>query len=312
MGPPSRKTCWRSRANSSASASLRVAGAQVHALRGAVEDPAVGGPGRAGPSRRAAAGGPAAGRRSSRTVSCGSSVSTVPVPTSIVSHRRPQAVGVEPGGARGDPAAGAVGGGAAPVEGGGELPGHEGTAVVHRERPLAVDRPGLVLEQPALDLDARGPQGRRSPGGDRVGVGAGRTPPGDAGLDQRPRAGPGAAGVVAGLEGDDGGAATGAGPAWRRASTSACGEPAPRCHPSATVRPAASRTTQPTRGLGPVGTPGVVASASARRMAACSALVLVMTPPVGSHGPRGVRSVAGTTSRWTQRHRPSCVFPSGL
>ena len=62
-------------------------------------------------------------------------------------------------------------------------------------------------------------------------------------------------------------------PAAARASASACGLPAPRWKPSPTSAPEGSSRTQPTRGLGPAGTPGVAASARARSIAECSAAV---------------------------------------
>ena len=172
----------------------------------------------------------------------------------------------------------------------------------------------LVLEQAALDLDAGGAQGGRSPGGHRVGVALGEDHAAYAGLDQRPRARAGAAGVVARLEGDDGGRAAsgrrppGAARRPRRAASRRRG-----ASPRRPCGPAASSSTQPTRGLGPVGTPGVAASASARRMAACSSVLVRQGVASGRvHGPRGVRRSLRTTSRSAQRNRPSCVFPSGL
>ena len=71
-------------------------------------------------------------------------------------------------------------------------------------------------------------------------------------------------------------------PACTRASASACRLPAPRWYPSATVAPASSSSTQPTRGLGPSGTPGVTASARARVIAACSAAVKPISMPLVS------------------------------
>ena len=111
---------------------------------------------------------------------------------------------------RRDPAAGAVGGGAAAVQRGRELPGDERSAVVHGERPDPVDGARLVLEQAALDLDARVAQGGRTPGRDRVGVALRVDHAAYAGLDQRLRARSGAAGVVARLQRDDRRGAAGA------------------------------------------------------------------------------------------------------
>ena len=102
-----------------------------------------------------------------------------------------------------------------------------------------------------------------------------------------------------------------ASPAAASASTSACGLPAPRWKPSPTSVPDGSSRTQPTRGLGPWGTPGVAASASARCMAACSAAVnvIALTP----------WSVLAGTGGAASRGRPdgsddrtACCFSSGL
>ena len=67
--------------------------------------------------------------------------------------------------------------------------------------------PRLDRQKSRLDLDAGGAQRVGSPGRGRVGVGLGEHHPAYAGRDQRLRARAGAAGVVAGLEGDDGGGA---------------------------------------------------------------------------------------------------------
>jgi hypothetical protein len=123
---------------------------------------------------------------------------------------RPEPVGVAPRGGAGDPAAGAVGGRAATVEGGGELPGDEGAAGLDREGPDPVEGVGVVGEQPVDDLDAGHPQGLRAACGVGVGVALGVHHAAYAGSDQRLGAGAGAAGVVAGLEGDHGGGASGA------------------------------------------------------------------------------------------------------
>ncbi len=121
----------------------------------------------------------------------------------------PQSVRVEAGGRAGDPATGAVGGGAASVEGGGELPGDEGPAVLDGEGPHPVEGAGLVGAEPGLDLDAGGAQSVRATDRDRVEVALGDHHPPYAGCHQRPGAGAGAAGVVAGLEGDNSGGAWG-------------------------------------------------------------------------------------------------------
>ena len=153
-------------------------GCAVHGLGAVVEDPAVRGEVAQPHHRAQRLARRAAGRRSSRTVSCGSSTATVSVPTSIASHSaRSRWVSRRAAGGA-DPAAGAVGGGAAAVEGGGELPGDERAAVLDGERPGPVERARLVGEQPGLHLDPGGAQGRRLPRR-RPGWGrAGRRPPG--------------------------------------------------------------------------------------------------------------------------------------
>ena len=130
--------------------------------------------------------------------------------------RGPAGVDVGPGRLARDPPAGAVGRRAAPVEGGGELPRDEGAAGAHRERPVAVEHGALGRQDAALDLDACCVQVAGAPRGQRVRVGGPDDDAGDTGLEKSSRAGQGPATVVARLEGDDGGAATG-----RR---SGCGE----------------------------------------------------------------------------------------
>ncbi len=94
-------------------------------------------------------------------------------------------------------------------------------------------------------------------------------------------------------------------PARARASASAWAVPAPRWCPSATVRPSPSSSTQPTRGLGPSGTPGEAASARARRIAACSAVVVLMArPALSGRGLRGGRRRRRTRGASTS---PACA-----
>ena len=119
-------------------------------------------------------------------------------------------VGVSACGCGADPAGGAVGGRAATVEGGRELPGDERASLRVRERPGPVEGPGLVGHQSALDVDAALPQRLGAAARERVRVGLREDHPGHPGVREGLRARPGAAGVVAGLEGDDGGAAPGA------------------------------------------------------------------------------------------------------
>ena len=109
-----------------------------------------------------------------------------------------------------------------------------------------------------------------------------------------------------------------AGPPPRRA-----GEPAPRWKPSAISAPLSSMITQPTRGFGPSGTPGLAARTSARSMARRSARraprrwwsspALLVVRPAGVEG-AGRRCGEGErASRTDDRAALACVrFPSGL
>ena len=179
---------------------------------------------------------------SSRTVSSGSSTATVPVPTSIVSHCA-RSRWVSSRAARLEtqrlvPSAAAL----RPSRVVANFQVTNGRPCSTAKVQARLSAPGLVGQQAALDLDPGGAQRLRSPGGDRVGVGLGEHHAAYAGLDQGAGAGAGAAGVVAGLEGDHGGGAR-ARPRRPRAAraTSACGVPAPRWKPSATSSPASSR-----------------------------------------------------------------------
>ena len=141
VGPPSRKTCWRSRrvaarrapraGRGCAGARSRRASSRTRRSAGEVALPHHHAQRLVARSGRSSL--VADGER-------GSSASTVPVPTRIASHSAAQPVGVAAGGGAGDPPAGAVGGGAAAVEGGGELPGDEGPAVLDGEGPGPVER----------------------------------------------------------------------------------------------------------------------------------------------------------------------------
>ena len=96
-------------------------------------------------------------------------------------------------------------------------------------------------------------------------------------------------------------------PAARRASTSAWGMPAPRWKPSATVVPSGASSTQPTRGLGPRGTPGVTASASARRMALRSASLVVMSASRSVDLDSGGRATVDAIRRWDGVEPSACT-----
>ena len=189
-------------------------------------------------------------------------------------------VAVDAGGAGGDPAAGPVVGGAASVERGRELPGDERSAVLHREGPGAVQRPRLTLHQAEGHLDAGRaecpPRRRTRPGWGR----AGRRPP----APPRPRSVPASTGRCARC----GDRARGSRPRWPRVPRHRPRPgPPPRrapCRrhgggPRRSGLPSGESSTQPTRGLGPRGTPGVRASSSARSIARRSAPLNSMPSP---------------------------------
>jgi hypothetical protein len=114
------------------------------------------------------------------------------------------------------------------------------------------------------------------------------------------------------------------------AAASACGVPAPRWNPSAISEPSGASSTQPTRGLGPSGTPGEAASSRARLIArsmaapsmaapSTAAAVGVMRPfsprPTGSGRAQGSRAQSRqhhSLDNTTARDDPACFFPSGL
>ena len=82
-------------------------------------------------------------RSASRTVSCGSSASTVPTPATIVSHSARSRCASARDSGRGDPAAGPVGGGDPAVQGRGDLPDHERAAQPYAGQPALVGPLGL-------------------------------------------------------------------------------------------------------------------------------------------------------------------------
>ena len=314
VAPPSRKTCCRPRAYSSASAAC---GSRVRRCSGGgrvVEDPAarveVALP-HHHPQRLVADRPVVLVADGQRGVVDGDRVGAD-------QHRvaqRPEPVGVAAGGGAGDPAAGAVRGGAAAVERGGELPGDERAAVVDGEGPDPVELAGLVDHQPVLDLDARPPAGcrrrRRRPGcrpAGRRSRGVRRPPPG------RLAQGPVRPVWLQGSRVTTAVLPRAEPPARARASASACRLPAPRWKPSATRTPASSRRTQPTRGLGPSGTPGVRASSRARVIARLrSAAVNPISPLLSAHGLRGRRGEGGRLAPRGTAAVLTCVrFPSGL
>ena len=234
----------------------------------------------------------------SRTVSRGSSASTVPVPTTTASAACAPRVAVRPRLGPGDPLARSVCCRDAPVEGCRELPRHERPAVADRKGPLVVQRVGLLGEQTGLDREARLPPARpphrRRPGWGR---------PGRTRLALTPASTSACAhGPVRPLWAHGSRVTTAVAPRAREpaacnAVTSACAVPAPRCQPSPSTTPALSTSTAPTRGLGPRGTPGVSASVNARRIASRSASVATSVlprltwPGQADMGSRGCRVV---------------------
>ena len=99
--------------------------------------------------------------------------------------------------------------GGAPVEAHGQFDGHPGQAALAAFDEAGVEGAGLGVEQGPAHPDAGGPEGVEAATGDLVGIGHGVHHLGNAGVDQRPGAGPGATLVVAGLEGDVGAGAPG-------------------------------------------------------------------------------------------------------
>ena len=115
-----------------------------------------------------------------------------------------QAVGIATCDRRGDPSAGGIGGGHAPVQARRQLPGHQWPSAGHSEGPRAIEALGLPTAQPGAHSHAGLSQPRRSTRGERIGVVLGVNDLGDAGVEERSGARPGASSVVAGLESDDG------------------------------------------------------------------------------------------------------------
>ena len=162
-------------------------------------------------------------------------------------------------------------------------------------------------------------------GGDRGRVGDGDHHAADAGRDQRLAARAGAAGVVAGLQRDDGGAAAGPVAGLRRARTiSACGPPAYAWKPSPTTSPAASSSTQPTTGLGLV-VPRPRGGQRDRAAHRASSSGSPCRPPLRAvrHAPEGAgrrqEATPGYATRATRHGRaatrpsdPARCLPSGL
>ena len=102
---------------------------------------------------------------SRRTVSAGSSRSTVPTPTRMASDFAAQAMRLQPRRLAGDPPRGAVDVGDLAVERHGDLQGDVRPALAHRGEEGPVLPLGLGAQQPDLDLDARLAQQREAPPG---------------------------------------------------------------------------------------------------------------------------------------------------
>ena len=125
---------------------------------------------------------------------------------------RAQPVHVGPRRCTGDPPAGAVGRGDPPVEGARDLPDDVRPCRVTRVQPRP-QRAALGRSACSTPSTTSTPAARSRPGaagGRPVRVGDGDDDAGDSGGDQRVGARPGAAGVCARFQGDDGGAAAGA------------------------------------------------------------------------------------------------------
>ena len=191
---------------------LGVAGAQVDGLGGVVEHPARRGRGRAPPSPHAAAAAAAGTPAASRTVRWGSSTATVLVPTSIVSHSA-RSRWVSSRAARLEtqrlvPSAAALR--PSSVVANFQVTNGRPCSTAKVQTRFSSSR--LVGEKPCLDLHAGGAQRLGAADRHRVGVALGDDHSTYAGVDQRLGARAGTAGVVARLEGDHRGSATGGGP----------------------------------------------------------------------------------------------------
>ena len=153
----------RRRAKRSHAIRRRVGGNRDRGRRGVVEHLSVQRRARLGVDDDAQAA--AARCRASRTVSAGSSASTVPIPTMTASEAARGGLHVEPRARAGDPLAGAVGRRGPPVERRGVLPRDIRTSLRRRDQPRLELGPRLVDQHPGLDIDARRAQSRRSAAG---------------------------------------------------------------------------------------------------------------------------------------------------
>ena len=245
----------------------------------------------------------------SRTVRCGSSASAVPVPTRTASTwARSACTSARASGEviqRLLPSAAAT----RPSRVAAAFQVTNGRPRVTAKVQAGLTAAASVGEQPGLDVDAGRAQAARTAGGDRVGVGLAEDDARDAGGEQRLGAGPGPAGVVARLEGDDGGGTAGRRPgrgAGRRPRRAGCrrrgGSPRRRpCRPGRAARsPRAGWGRAARRGWRPA--PGRGAS---RRSRCCwpSSSCLVVAWTACSGGEEGMRLRRG-------RRRAAGVVPS--
>ena len=174
----------------------------------------------------------------SRTSSRGSSLRTVPAPTSTASDCAPHQVDLRPRPRPGDPAALAGAGGDPAVERGGELqrhhrpPGREPASGSRGSSPP----PRRRGSRPRRRCPAAASRAIPAPFDPRVGVLGGDHHAGDAGRDQRLGAGRRRAGVGAGLERDVGGGAARPLARLGSASASAWGRPPSPVRPRPTTR----------------------------------------------------------------------------
>ena len=135
-----------------------------------------------------------------RTVSSGSSASTVPTPVSMAQARARHAWPSRARRLAGDPPARAVDERGAAVEARRDLEPHPRQAARHARDEADVELARLALQQPDATVDAGGAQPRRAVRGRRIRIGHRRHDARDAGGEDRVDAGRRPAVVVAGLE----------------------------------------------------------------------------------------------------------------
>ena len=205
-------------------------------------------------------------RRPLRSVSMGSSARTVSTPVSAASACQRSGCTAARACFAGDPVGltrGVMAGRwcDAAIERHGDFHQDEGALVLDPAGEAFVDAAGFCFADTEFGLKACCTQAFHAVAGDGgIGIAGGGDDAGEAGGDECLGAGAGAAGVIAGLEGDVGGAAFEAVSLPReacclaslRATISAWSRRSYSCQPSPTTWPARSRMTQPTAGLGEV------------------------------------------------------------